>query len=118
MKSAMMLAAAIGVLIPSYAMAQAPPAVPLNPLAPANLAKPRPKAPFDLTGTWFIDMAGSQNSWRFGPPPPANKMTPETLKHFEAARATLLGWSFEPSRQDERAVASTLLHRVTFRLES
>jgi protein TonB len=36
----------------------------------------------------------------------------------EAARATLLGWSFEPRRQDERAVASTLLHRVTFRLES
>jgi hypothetical protein len=64
---------------------QAPP-VPQNPLAPANLAKPRPKAPFDLTGTWFIDMAGSQNSWRFGPPPPANKMTPETLKHFEAAQ--------------------------------
>ena len=66
--------------------AQQAPAVPQNPLAPANLAKPRPKAPFDLTGTWFIDMAGSQNSWRFGPPPPANKMTPETLKHFDAAQ--------------------------------
>src|SRR5215510_15264610 len=66
--------------------AQQPPVLPLNPLAPSNLAKPRPKAPFDLTGTWFIDMAGSQNSWRFGPPPPANKMTAETQKHFEAAQ--------------------------------
>ena len=60
--------------------------LPLGPLAPANLAKPRPKPPFDLTGTWFIDMAGSQNSWRFGPPPAANKMTAETQKHFEAAQ--------------------------------
>jgi hypothetical protein len=66
MKRASMLVAAIGLLIPSHAAAQAPPDLPLNPLAPANLAKPRPKAPFDLTGTWFIDMAGSQNSWRFG----------------------------------------------------
>ena len=75
-----MLIAVIGLLlIPSEILAQAAPDVPLNPLAPANLAKPRPKAPFDLTGTWFIDMANSQNSWRFGPPPPANKMTPETI---------------------------------------
>ena len=81
MGRALMLAAALGVLLPSPAIAQAP-AVPQNPLAPANLAKPRPKAPFDLTGTWFIDMAGSQNSWRFGPPPPANNMTPYTMKHF------------------------------------
>jgi hypothetical protein len=86
MARALMLVAAIGLLSPPYAVAQQAPALPLNPLAPANLAKPRPKAPFDLTGTWFIDMAGSQNSWRFGPPPPANKMTPETLKHFEAAQ--------------------------------
>src|SRR4029078_5265471 len=86
MARALMLAAAVGLLIPPQALAQQAPGVPLNPLAPSNLAKPRPKAPFDLTGTCFIDMAGSQNSWRFGPPPPANKMTPETLKHFEAAQ--------------------------------
>src|SRR5687768_15890605 len=85
MARALMLVAALGLLIPSQALAQAP-AVPLNPLAPSNLAKPRPKPPFDLTGTWFIDMAGSQNSWRFGPPPPANTMTAETQKHFEAAQ--------------------------------
>jgi protein TonB len=35
----------------------------------------------------------------------------------EAARTTLLGWSFEPRKQDGASVASTLLHRVTFRLE-
>ena len=29
----------------------------LSALAPANLAKPRPKPPFDLTGTWFIEWA-------------------------------------------------------------
>src|SRR5262245_18018546 len=79
------IAVALIAAVPVAAHAQqAPPDVPLNPLAPSNLAKPRPKAPFDLTGTWFIDMAGSQNSWRFGPTPPANKMTPATLKHFEA----------------------------------
>src|SRR5687768_12924187 len=83
-KVAFVVVVSIAVTAPLAAQ-QAPP-VQLNPLAPANLAKPRPKAPFDLTGTWFIDMAGSQNSWRFGPPPPANKMTPETLKHFEAAQ--------------------------------
>ena len=78
---------AVVLLIPFGAAAQAqqaPPDVPLNPLAPSNLAKTRPKPPFDLTGTWFIDMAGSQNSWRFGPPPAVNKMTAETLSHFEA----------------------------------
>ena len=27
-------------------------------LDPANLPKPRPKPPFDMTGTWFIDLSG------------------------------------------------------------
>ena len=26
-------------------------------LAPDNLTKPRPKAPFDLTGTWMVDLS-------------------------------------------------------------
>jgi len=64
---------------------QAAPAEPLSALAPANLAKPRPKAPFDLTGTWFIDL-GSPNSWRFGPPPPTARLTPAAQAHFDAAR--------------------------------
>lgn len=33
-----------------------------------------------------------------------------------AARETLAGWRFEPRREDGRAVASSVLHRVTFRL--
>ena len=37
-------------------------------LAPQNLKKPRPKPPFDLTGTWFIDLRRSFSDFRFGPP--------------------------------------------------
>jgi hypothetical protein len=89
MKGRAVVAAVVAFAMAVPLAAQAPTApgdVQLNPLAPSNLAKPRSKPPFDLTGTWFIDMAGSQNSWRFGPPPPANKMTPETQKHFEASQ--------------------------------
>ena len=32
----------------------------LGALAPANLAKPRPKAPFDLTGAW-LHAGGDEN---------------------------------------------------------
>jgi len=69
----------------SSAVAQQPAVqAPLGALAPANLAKPRPKPPFDLTGTWFIDF-NSPNSWRFGPPT-ATKLTPQAQVHFDAAR--------------------------------
>jgi hypothetical protein len=72
-------------------LAQAPrPAAPpaaapaeLGVLAPANLAKPRPKPPFDITGTWFVDL-GFPGSWRFGPPYP--KLTPAAQVHFDASR--------------------------------
>ena len=37
----------------------------LGALAPANLKKPRPEAPFDLTGTWQHD--GRFSTWRFVP---------------------------------------------------
>ena len=69
----------------SSASAQAPqqsaPAVPEVPsaLSPANLAKPRPKAPFDLTGTWQHD--GRANTWRFVPE--AFKLTPQAQEHYE-----------------------------------
>ncbi len=46
----------------------------LSALAPANLAKPRPKPPFEVTGNWFIDVSENPEAWRFGPPYP--KLTP------------------------------------------
>ncbi|MGX7895954.1 hypothetical protein [Tsuneonella sp. HG222] len=39
-------------------------------LAPENLAKPRPAAPFDLTGTWFVDLREGFMKFLFGPPYP------------------------------------------------
>ncbi len=68
---------------------QSPPraAVPearLSALAPANLAKPRPAAPIDITGTWFIDMRASANTWHFVPP--TFKLTPEAQVHYDASR--------------------------------
>jgi hypothetical protein len=67
------------------AQAPAPGAAPpdLGVLAPANLAKPRPAPPFDLTGTWFVDLR-FPGSWQFGPPFP--KLTPAAQVHFDAAR--------------------------------
>jgi hypothetical protein len=62
--------------------AEAPPGT-LSVLAPANLNKSRPPAPFDLTGNWFIDTDGGKNmeNWRFGPPYP--KLTPAAQLHFD-----------------------------------
>jgi len=53
----------------------------LGALAPANMAKPRPKPPFDLTGTW---LHGGQSE-RFDPPA-GFKLTPEAQKHYDAAQ--------------------------------
>jgi hypothetical protein len=39
-------------------------------LAPENLSKPRPKPPFNMTGTWFIDLRRSFSDFMFGPPYP------------------------------------------------
>jgi hypothetical protein len=67
----------------SAAQFQAPGA--LGALAPANLAKPRPKPPFDLTGTWLHGGgAPGTNGFRFSPPP-GFKLTPEAQKHYDAA---------------------------------
>ena len=55
--------------------------VQLGVLAPDNLKKPRPKAPFDLTGAWLH--AGE--SERFDPPA-GFKLTPEAQKHYDAAQ--------------------------------
>jgi hypothetical protein len=42
----------------------------LGALAPENIAKPRPAPPFDLTGTWFIDLKEGFPKFLFGPPYP------------------------------------------------
>jgi hypothetical protein len=42
----------------------------LGALAPENLAKPRPAPPFNLTGTWFVDLSEGFNKFMFGPPYP------------------------------------------------
>ncbi|MXP41902.1 hypothetical protein GRI75_09645 [Altererythrobacter soli] len=42
----------------------------LGALAPANLAKERPAPPFDLTGTWFVDLSAGFLKFLFGPPYP------------------------------------------------
>jgi hypothetical protein len=56
-------------------------------LAPENLNKKRPKAPFDVTGTWFVDLRRSFNDFRFGPNYPAFKEPGQTaLREAEEAR--------------------------------
>src|SRR5829696_1909986 len=70
------------------AAAQQPavPPSPLSALAPANIAKSRPPAPFDLTGNWFIQ--GGVQGWLFGRTPNVlPKLTPAAQKHFDAYAA-------------------------------
>ena len=56
-----------------------PPPVQLSALSKENLAKPRPKPPFDLTGMWQHD--GRANSWHFVPE--TFKLTPEAQVHYD-----------------------------------
>jgi hypothetical protein len=57
----------------------------LSALAPANLNKARPKAPFNVTGTWFVDLSKGFSSWMFGPPYP--KFLPAAQHEVDAAAA-------------------------------
>lgn len=57
---------------------------PLGALAPENLALERPEAPFDLTGTWFVDLDATPSSWRFGPPYP--EFTEAAQVHIDASQ--------------------------------
>jgi hypothetical protein len=66
---------------PVLAQAQVPAPV-LGALAPENLKKPRPKPPFDLTGTWFVDLANG--GFQFGPPYP--KFKPAAQAEYDAAQ--------------------------------
>jgi len=56
----------------------------LGALAPANIAKSRPKPPFDLTGTW-LHGGGQNNGFRFSPPS-GFKLTPAAQVHYDAAQ--------------------------------
>jgi hypothetical protein len=72
---------------PAQAAPDLPPE-PLSALAPENLAKPRSKAPFDLTGNWFI--VGGVQGWLFGRTPEVlPKLTPNAQKHFDAYAAAV-----------------------------
>lgn len=42
----------------------------LGALAPENLNKERPAPPWNLTGTWFVDLSRAFADFRFGPPYP------------------------------------------------
>ncbi|HEX4076126.1 MAG TPA: hypothetical protein VHX49_12070, partial [Candidatus Acidoferrales bacterium] len=53
-------------------------------LAPHNLAKPRPKPPFDLTGTWTVDLSAGFSSFMFGPPYP--KFLPDAQAAYDEAK--------------------------------
>ncbi len=57
-------------------------------LAPENLAKPRPKPPLNLTGTWFINLRHSFADFMFGPPyPHFYAAGQQAMKEAAAARA-------------------------------
>jgi hypothetical protein len=68
---------------PLRAQAATPVPTRLSALAPENLAKPRPKPPFDLTGNWFIDNSPGIQGWLFGPAT-IPKLTPAAQKHRDA----------------------------------
>src|SRR5690242_11298656 len=64
--------------------------VQLSALAPENLKKPRPKAPFDLTGNWFITGSVPGGGWLFGRTAQVlPKLTPAAQKHFDAYAAAV-----------------------------
>jgi len=65
-----------------------PPAPPpqLSALSVENLAKPRPKPPFDLTGMWQHD--GRANRWQFVPEKDF-KLTPAAQVHYDAGLKAL-----------------------------
>ena len=58
--------AVLGLMAGAAAAQSAAPPLPPGALSPENLAKPRPKAPFDVTGTWQHELKGPQ-SWKFVP---------------------------------------------------
>jgi hypothetical protein len=82
--AAVVVVGAMAVGNTSNLLAQFQPPGSLGALAPANIAKPRPKAPFDLTGTW-LHGGGPDNNFRYAPPP-GFKLTPASQAEYDAAR--------------------------------
>ena len=65
---------------------------PLGVFEPANLSKPRPKAPFDLTGTWRIKLERESGGFNFMPLP---KLKPEAQRLYdEGVKANAGGKAF------------------------
>jgi hypothetical protein len=65
----------------------------LGALAPENLKKPRPTPPFDLTGTWFVDLSKGFADYMFGPPYP--RFGPEGIEALiEAPKAQARGETY------------------------
>jgi len=73
-----------GLLAAVSVLAQTAPPAQLGALAPSNIAKPRPKPPFDLTGTWQHDL-GPGNPFRFLPQGDL-RLTPPAQAHYDASR--------------------------------
>lgn len=86
---ALVAACSLSLIVPARPHAQAPStqAAPpqLGVLAPDNLAKPRPKPPFNLTGTWQHD--GRYSTWRFVPE--TFKLTPQAQVHYDKGQQAL-----------------------------
>ena len=61
-------------------------ALPSGALDLENLAKTRPRAPFDMTGTWQHELRGPQ-SWKFVPE--TFELTPEAQTHYDAGERAL-----------------------------
>jgi len=76
--------AAAGVLATGLTLVAAEEPAQPGALAPSNIAKPRPKPPFDLTGTWMHG-GGQNNGFRFSPPA-GFKLTPFAQAHYDAAK--------------------------------
>ena len=81
--------ALLGLVAAASAGAQSPAplnedGVALGALSPVSIAKNRPMAAFDLTGTW-LHGGGQNNPWQFSPPP-GFKLTPAAQVHYNASR--------------------------------
>src|SRR5690348_16801769 len=63
--------------------------VPLGALAPASIAKARPKAALERTGTW-LQAGGPGNPWQFSPPA-GFKLTPAAQAQYDAYKKATAG---------------------------